>query len=157
MGIALSLEQYLDGRGVPYEVMTHERTTCSSATAHASSIPEDNLAKGVLMRRDDGYLLAIIPASCHVQIEALANWLQQPIELATETEASMIFGDCELGSVPPVAGAYGLTAVMDASLESFDDIYFEGGDHRTLVHVTGRDFHRLMVDVPHAHISARGH
>jgi Ala-tRNA(Pro) deacylase len=135
--------------------MTHERTLCSSATAHASSIPEDNLAKGVLMRRDDGYLLAIVPASRHVQIEALANWLQQPIELATETEASMIFGDCELGSVPPIAGAYGLMAVMDDSLEGFNDIYFEGGDHRTLVHVTGRDFHRLMLEVPHAHISVR--
>lgn len=157
MGIALSLEHYLDGRGVPYEIMMHERTLCSSATAHASSVPEDNLAKGVLMRRDDGYLLAIVPASCHVQIEALANWLRVPIELATEAEASMIFGDCELGSVPPVAGAYGLTAVMDNRLEGSDDIYFEGGDHCTLVHVTGRDFHRLMAEVPHANISARDH
>ena len=155
MGIALSLKQYLDGRGVPYEVMTHERTFRSSATAHASSISEDNLAKGVLMRRDDGYILAIVPASCHVQIEALSNCLQQPIDLASETEASMIFGDCELGCIPPVAGAYGLTAVMDDSLEGFNDIYFEGGDHRSLVHLTGRDFHRLMAEVPHAHISAR--
>ena len=157
MGIALSLQQYLDGRGVPYGVMIHERTLCSSATAQASFISEDNLAKGVLMRREDGYLLAIVPASSHVQIEALSKWLREPIELATETEASMIFGDCELGSVPPVAGAYGLTAVMDDRLEGFNDIYFEGGDHCTLVHVTGRDFHRLMVEVPHAHISARNH
>jgi Ala-tRNA(Pro) deacylase len=157
MGIALSLQQYLDGRGVPYEVMTHERTLCSSATAHATSIPEDNLAKGVLMRREDGYILAIVPASCHVQLEALAKWLQQPIALASETEASLIFGDCELGCIPPVAGPYDLMAVMDDSLEGFNDIYFEGGDHRTLVHVSGRDFHRLMADVPHAHISARKH
>ena len=157
MGIALSLKQYLDGRGVPYEVMPHERTLCSSATAHASSIDEDNLAKGVLMRREDGYLLAIVPASCHVQIEALGKWLQEPIELATETEASMIFGDCELGSVPPVADAYGLMAVLDDNFEGFSDIYFEGGDHCTLVHLTGRDFHRLMLEVPHAHISARNH
>ena len=84
MGIALSLQQYLDARGVPYEVITHERTLRSSATAHASAIPEDNLAKGVLMRREDGYLLAIVPASCRVQIEALGKWLQQPIELASE-------------------------------------------------------------------------
>lgn len=157
MGIALLLEQYLDGRGVPYDVMLHERTLCSPATARASSIPEENLAKGVLMRREDGYLLAIVPASCHVQIEALANWLQQPMELATETEASMIFGDCEMGSVPPIAGAYGLTAVMDDSFDGFDDIYFEGGDHRALVHVTGRNFQRLMADVPHAHIGAPDH
>lgn len=156
MGISLSLEQYLDGRGVPYDVTTHEHTLCSSATAHASSIPEDNLAKGVLVRCDDGYLLAVVPASRHVQMEALANWLQKPIELATETEASMIFGDCELGSVPPVAGAYGLMAVIDDNLKDFDDIYFEGGDHRTLVHVTGQNFQWLMADVPHAHISKHG-
>lgn len=157
MGIAISLKQYLDGRGVPYEVMTHERTHCSSETAHASSINEDNLAKGVLIRREDGYLLAIVPASCHVQIEALGKWLQEAIELATEMEASVIFGDCELGSVPPVADAYGLMAVMDDKLESSSDIYFEGGDHCTLVHLTGRNFHRLMLEVPHAHISARNH
>jgi Ala-tRNA(Pro) deacylase len=155
MGIAISLQQYLDGRGVPYDVMTHDRTLCSTATARASAISQDNLAKGVLMRRGDGYLLAIVPASCHVQIEALAKWLKQPIELASEVEASTIFGDCELGCVPPVAGPYDLMSVMDDRLEGFKDIYFEGGDHRTLVHVTGRDFHRLMADVPHADISAR--
>jgi Ala-tRNA(Pro) deacylase len=157
MGIALSLQRYLDGRGVPYEILTHERSLCSSATAHAGSIPEDNLAKGVLMRREDGYLLAIVPASCHVQIGLLSRWLQEPIELASETEASMIFGDCELGCVPPVGGAYGLMAVMDDSLDGFNDIYFEGGDHRTLVHVTGRGFHRLMAEVPLANISKRSH
>jgi Ala-tRNA(Pro) deacylase len=155
MGIAISLQQYLDGRGVSYEVMTHDRTSSSTATAHASAIPEDNLAKGVLMRREDGYLLAIVPASCHVEVEALSRYLKQPIALASETEASAIFGDCELGCVPPVAGAYDLTAVMDDSLEGFKDIYFEGGDHQTLVHLTGRNFHHLMQDVPHAHIGAR--
>lgn len=155
MGIAISLQQYLDGRGVPYDVMTHKHTHTSSETARASSIPEDNLAKGVLMRREDGYLLAIVPASCHVEIEALSKWLKQPITLASEAEASTIFGDCELGCIPPVAGAYDLMAVMDDSLEGFNDIYFEGGDHRTLVHLTGRNFQHLMHDVPHAHISAR--
>ncbi len=68
-----------------------------------------------------------------------------------------MFGDCELGAVPPVAGAYGLAAVMDDSLEGFSDIYFEGGDHRTLVHLNGHNFHRLMVEIPHAHISVRNH
>ena len=54
--------------------------------------------------------------------------------------------------MPPVAGAYGLPAVMDDRLEGLHDIYFEGGDHRTLVHVTGREFHRLTANVPHARL-----
>ena len=157
MSIAISVQQYLDGRGVPFEVMTHDRTTSSLATAHVSSIPEDNLAKGILIRRKDGYLLAIVPASCDVRLNELGRWLTQPVGLATEDEVAAIFRDCEPGSVPPVAGAYGLTAVMDERLEGLNDIYFDGGDHCTLVHVTGHEFHRLTANVPHAPIGARSH
>jgi Ala-tRNA(Pro) deacylase len=155
MGIAISLQQYLDGRSVPFDVTVHELTHCSSETARVSSIPEDNLAKGVLLRREDGYLLAVVPASYRVELEALSNWLDEPIVLASEAEASTIFGDCELGSVPPVAGAYDLMAVIDDSLQAPQDVYFEGGDHCTLVHLDGGDFRQLMRDVPHGHIATR--
>ena len=156
MGIAMTIQQYLDDRCLPYEVMTHQRTLCSSATAHASSIAEDNLAKAVLIKRKDGYVLAVVPASCHVQLDALGTWLKQPVGLATEEEVAAIFNDCERGAVPPVAAAYGLQAVVDESLEGLNNVYFEGGDHCTLVHVTGREFHRLMAKFPHVRFSARG-
>lgn len=157
MSIAPSLQKYLDGRDVRYDVMTHEPTKRSSATAEAGGIAEDNLAKGVLIRRNDAYILAIVPTSCHVSLDALGMWLQQPVGLASEAEVATVFKDCALGAIPPVAGAYGLQAVMDDSLEGFDDIYFESGDHRTLVRLNGREFHRLMADVPHAPIGARNH
>lgn len=155
MAIAISLQEYLDGKGVPYEFVTHERTLRCSDTAAICSIPEDNLAKGVLIKRKGGYLLAIVPASRHVQLEAVADWMKQPVGLASEAEVGAVFGDCELGSIPAVAGAYGLPAVMDECLEGFSDIYLESGDHRTLIHLTGRDYHRVTAEVPHAHISAR--
>lgn len=157
MGIASSLQHYLDGRGVAYDVMAHDRTLRSTTTAEASGIPEGNLAKGVLIKSKEGYVLAIVPASHHVLLSEVCSWLRQSVSLATEREVATVFHDCELGAVPPVAGAYGLPAVMDSSLEGFNDIYFEGGDHRTLVHLKSREFHRLMFEVPHAHISARNH
>jgi Ala-tRNA(Pro) deacylase len=46
---------------------------------------------------------------------------------------------------------------MDDRLEGLADIYFEGGDHRTLVHVTGREFHRLTANVPHAQVANLSH
>jgi Ala-tRNA(Pro) deacylase len=157
MPIALSLKQYLDGQGAPYDIVTHERTVRSSATAKASAIPGNRLAKGVLIKHKDGFLLAIVPASRHVQLNAVGDWLQKPASLATEAEISRIFADCALGSVPPVAAAYGLAAVMDDSLEGFEDIYFEGGDHTSVVHLKGGDYYRLMAGVPHARISRRNH
>lgn len=157
MTISASVQELLEDRSVAYECLTHERTLRSSDTAEACSIPKDNLAKGVLLKCRDSYLLAILPASHHVRLEAVSEWLDHPVSLATEEEIASIFDDCELGSVPPVAGAYGLPAVMDDWLEGFKDIYLEGGDHRTLIHMSGRDFHRLTADVPRARISARNH
>ncbi len=153
MGIAITLKQYLDQLGVPYDVLEHKRTGCSARTAEASHVPADCLAKGVMVKHKDGFLMAIVPASRQVRLEEMGRFLQNPVALASEDEASALFPDCEHGAIPPVAAAYGLKAVVDASLEGRDDIYFEGGDHRALVHIKGAEFHRLMQDVPHGQFS----
>jgi Ala-tRNA(Pro) deacylase len=153
MGIATSVRHYLDGRGVPYRFVRHTRAVTSSEIADASDIAGDNLAKGVLLKRKDGFILAIIPASCHVRLESVGSWLEQPVGLATEEEVASVFDDCELGCAPPLAGAYGLQGVMDNRLEGLNDIYFEAGDHCTLVHVKGRDFGKIQAGVPHAEIA----
>ncbi|MEW5963048.1 MAG: YbaK/EbsC family protein [Pseudomonadota bacterium] len=157
MAIAQSVEQFLDRRGVSYDLATHERTGSSAATARAGAISETSLAKGVLVKRKNGYVLAIVPASCRVQLNALASAVGQPVSLATEEEVAEVFNDCAPGSVPPVGAAYGLASVLDDHLEGLNDIYFEGGDHCTLVHLRKTEFHRLMVGVPHFRIGEELH
>jgi Ala-tRNA(Pro) deacylase len=154
MGIAITLQQFLDAQSVPYEVLEHKRTGCSARTADASHVPVECLAKGVVVKHKQGYVLAIVPASRQVRLEEVGRWLEQPVTLASEEEASALFPDCEPGAVPPIPSAYGLAAVVDSSLEGHEDIYFEGGDHRALLHVTGAQFHRLMEKVPHGQFSA---
>src|SRR5262249_42699223 len=56
------------------------------------------------------------------------------------------------GGVPPLGAAYALECIVDENLEGEGDVYLEGGDHRTLIHVTGQQFHDLMRDAPHGHI-----
>jgi len=119
--------------------------------------PRIALPKGVLIKRQDGFLLAILPASRHVRLEALSDYLNERVSLASEADAARIFADCTVGSLPPLPGAYGLTAVVDDSLEGCDDIYFEGGDHSSLVRLSGASFKRLLGGAPHAHISVRNH
>jgi Ala-tRNA(Pro) deacylase len=153
MGIAMTLKQYLNAQGVRYETMTHDKTSCSSLTAQASHVPGDCLAKGIVLRREDGYLVAVIPASLHVDLDEVGRRLDQAVGLASEDELSRLFADCVVGAVPPLAKAYGLEAVVDDGLDAQPEIYFEAGDHRTLVHIDGQDFRELMKDVPHAQIS----
>ena len=157
MSVAQSVQHFLANRGVRYDLVPHAPTQHSVATARASHVHQDNLAKGILVRCGEGYLLAVLPASRKIRLSDLGAWLEKPVALATEAEVAKIFSDCEPGSVPPVAAAYGLPAVLDDSLEGFEHIYFEAGDHRTLVHVSGREFRRLMTEVPQAHISTSLH
>ncbi len=154
MSIASTLQQYLESQRVPYDVMTHDRTGSSTRTAEASHVSSENLAKGVMVKHRDGYVMAILPAARQVQLDALGQWVNGPVCLATEEEISALFPDCGQGAVPPLPAAYGLNAVVDQSLEGRNDIYFEGGDHCTLVHLSGADFQRLMEKVPHRQLCA---
>lgn len=157
MAIANVLHKYLDGSGVFYDTTDHDRTDCAMQTVRAAEISADNLAKGVLLRHGHGFLLAIVPASRQVRLEKVGDCLNEPVCLATETDAAELFPDCETGSIPPIGPAYGVKAIVDEALEGLGDIYFEAGDHHTLVHLKGRDFDQLMAEVPHARISEPYH
>lgn len=152
MAISTTLQRHLEGLMVSFDLSTHGRTLHSLATAKASAIPEANFAKAILIRKRDGYLLAVVPASRNVELDALGRWLGQPVCLATEEEIASIFDDCERGAIPPVPEAFGLPAVIDDHLEGLSHIYFEGGDHCTLIHLRGSEFRRLTARTPHASI-----
>ena len=154
MGIALTLEQYLDRQGICYEALVHERTTGASQSATVGNISIDSMAKAVVLNSRGGHVIAVVPASRQVELAKVGGCLEQPVSLASEDELTSLFPDCIAGAVPPIGAAYGLRTVVDDSLENQSDVYFEAGDHHTLVHVTGDDFHRLMRTVPHGRICA---
>ena len=144
MGVALTLQSYFGDHRVAYDVMRHQRTSNSSRTAEACHVPGERLAKGVILKSDDGYILAVLPASKRIAMGAVAAVTGTPVALASEAEASMLFPDCDPGAVPVFGAAYGVPAIMDDTLDTSRDIYCEGGDHTSLVHMDGRDFSALM-------------
>jgi Ala-tRNA(Pro) deacylase len=137
-------------------VITHGRTGSSLQTAQASHVPGDCLAKGVILTREGGYLLAVVPASSMVRLDAIEQMLHCPVGIASEDEVSGLFPDCEAGAVPPIGAAYAVETIIDDNLVRQCDLYMEGGDHRSLIHLLGLEFHKLMKDVPHGDIAMRG-
>jgi Ala-tRNA(Pro) deacylase len=109
-----------------------------------ATISGDRIAKAVALRDDDGFMLAVVPASHHVSLELLQAWLGRPFSLASEQDASDLFPDCDLGAIPPIGQAYGVDVLVDESLFGLDEVCFEGGDHQSLVQVGGEDFAGLM-------------
>ena len=155
MGIALTLQQYLDDKHIDYDVLKHKRTLSAEGTAHASHVPGDRLAKGVVLTREGGFVVAVIPASAKVRLDVIERMLHCPVQLASEEEISELFPDCDAGAVPPIGEAYAVEAFVDDSLDKQPDVYLEGGDHRSLIHISGEEFRVLMKDVRHAPIAMR--
>jgi Ala-tRNA(Pro) deacylase len=152
MTIARTLQRYLD-QTVTYEIIPHEPTMSSMRTAEACHISGDRLAKGIVLRRKSGYLLAVLPASHHIRIDDLRAQVEEDVELADEDEIARLFADCARGAVPPVGDCYALEVIVDESIEGQPDIYLEGGDHATLIHVDRAQFAELTADARHGRFS----
>ena len=153
MTIAPTLQRHLDST-VCYEVLTHDPTLSSSRTAQACHVSGNRLAKAIVLRRNGGYLLAVLPASHHLVLPDLQQQLgDDGLDLADEGEIRKLFPDCALGAVPAVGECYDLDVVVDDSIEEQPDVYLEGGDHMTLVHLDHAQFSRLMVEARHGRFS----
>ena len=146
MAIAGRLEKYLRERQVRYKLVTHPHSEHSMETAEKAHVHGDALAKGVLVRDDDGYLLVVLPSDYHIELESLQKLLRQEVEMVDEVTLGAVFSDCEVGAVPPIGMAYGLKTIWDpkSSLGALDEVFFEAGDHQSLVRISGEQFHELM-------------
>jgi len=146
MAIAPKLKEYLERAGLEYRVVEHRETPSASRSAEAAHAPGDRVAKAVLLRDEKGYLLAVLPSTHQVQLEAVGRLLNRRLELASEQQISEAFPDCAVGALPPAGAAYGLEVLLDESLAGQPEVYFEAGDHTRLVGLSGAGFRKLLAD-----------
>jgi Ala-tRNA(Pro) deacylase len=150
MSIATTLERYLAELGVKYDLVEHPHTATALESARTSHISLNRLAKAVVLRGSDGFIVAVLSASSHIQFGQLRRQLGADIDMANEEQIEELFHDCEPGAVPAFGAAYGLKVIVDDSLTNEPEIYLEGGDHTTLIHVNGSAFRKLMAGARHA-------
>jgi Ala-tRNA(Pro) deacylase len=152
MSMATRLRWYLDTRGVCYEIVHHARSGSSLESARAARVPCGRVAKSIVLEDERGYLLAILPASCRLDMKRIRTRLGRPLQLATEAELEVLFEDCETGAIPAIGRAYGIPALIDDSLMRLPDLYFDAGDHEDLVHLSGSAFRALLAGSDHGPI-----
>jgi Ala-tRNA(Pro) deacylase len=153
MSIAPTLRKHLADEDIQYKEIPHEFTMTSARAAEASHVPGDRLAKGIVLRRADGYMLAVLPASHHLRLPQLRARLGDDIDIADETEIDRLFSDCAHGAVPAIGTCYGLDLIVDDSIQAQPEVYIEAGDHQTLLHLTQAQFARLTGNALHGRFS----
>jgi Ala-tRNA(Pro) deacylase len=154
MTLAPTLADYLYRHRTRYALEHHVHSFCSLESAREAGVDEECLAKTVVLQDDAGFVLAVLPASRRLELERVREELGRALHLSREQDMASLFPDCEEGAVPPIGAAYGIPTVIDANLEDRDEIYFEGGDHETLVRVEGAAFLDLLEGATVAEIAS---
>lgn len=152
--IPASIQRYLDRQASDYRVLRHPPTRTLQDAARESAIPETQLIRGVLLGDRSGLVLAVIPHHHMLDFETLAKLFERPLEPVPAERLSRVFRDCDPQSCPPLAGAYGLEAIVDSQIFTGRDLYLEPGSHSELLAMRGDEFRRLYKSVPVSHFSS---
>jgi Ala-tRNA(Pro) deacylase len=126
-----ALRNFLNDSGVECEVVSHERTLTARAEARAAHVDPQDTAKTVVLRADDEYRLAVVPASERVDLRKVRELLGvsgHHLALATEAEIAEAFPAYEVGALPPV-GPHTAPEIVDRRLLEHDRVLCSGADH----------------------------
>ena len=140
----MRLDDLLVSRHIAFQRLPHRRTYTANRMAQALHVKGHEVAKTVLVRTGAGHVLAVLPATHHIDLEQLgADLGGERVELASEEEMGKLFPDCECGAVPPFGSLYQMPTIMDDSLAEDQTIVFEGADHEQAIRMSMADYEAL--------------
>lgn len=140
------VRQALQAHEVPFQELHHGLAFTAQHLAEVGHISGRQVAKVVVVMADERPVETVLPASRILDFNLLRGVLDcQECRLATEVEISQRFNDCEIGAIPPMRRWPGIELLMDASLESDDDIIFAAGTHRDAIRMNFGDWASLVV------------
>lgn len=143
MSMSARLKSFLDENHIRYTLMTHSPAYTAQTAAHTMHIPGKEVAKTVVVRAGKETMLAVVPASCHVNLMRLGKLVGSEARLASEAEFIDKFPDCELGAMPPFGNLYKLPVYVDEKLAADEEIVFNAGTHRDAIRMRFEDFSKL--------------
>jgi Ala-tRNA(Pro) deacylase len=139
----MRVPDFLSENHVRFETLLLPPAFSATQRAKHLHLPGKQVAKCVLLVANSGPLLAVLPATHHIDFDLLEEALAEPVRLARDEEIARHFPDCEWGIVLPFGALYGLRTVLDDALSPEDLIVFEGNTHVEAVRLRCSDFERL--------------
>jgi Ala-tRNA(Pro) deacylase len=148
MSISHTLKEYLDREHVRYEVLSNPEAFRAVAIAQTLPTPDKAMAKIVIVKVDEQFVMTVLPASLQVDLHRLKDvFMTSHVRLATEEEFKDLFPDCELGAMPPFGILYGLPVFVDHSLTEGDTIVSQDGTHSEAICMRYWDYAVLVFPV----------
>lgn len=125
---------YLDRHHYTYHSYNHPPAVRALDIADAAHVPDNQLAKTVILNADGELIMAVLPANQLVDRERLRRAAGAiHLRFASEDEFRDRFPQCETGGEPPLGKLYGMPVYLDDMLAKQDWIAFNAGTHTEII------------------------
>jgi prolyl-tRNA editing enzyme YbaK/EbsC (Cys-tRNA(Pro) deacylase) len=140
-----AIRAFLEGAGIPYELVEHRPVDTAAAEARAAERPAETVAKTIVLHDGAVYVIAAISAADRLDLHKLRDVLgaDRELRLASEEEIARDFPALEVGAIPPFGPMLPAAEVIDSALAARERVLCAAGDHRHSVLVDPREIVRV--------------
>jgi Ala-tRNA(Pro) deacylase len=132
--------EHLEQRGSAFELLPHRQAYTSTDEARALGIDAGEVLKTLAVRSGPGYVLAVIPASCRLDLHLVRDALSDhQARLASEEELARDFPGYQLGALPPLGALLGSQVFIDPEVLEHDVVVFAAGTQTESVRMGTRE------------------
>jgi Ala-tRNA(Pro) deacylase len=140
----MKAEAFLKEHGVRFQTHEHAVVYTAQEVAAQEHVSGHALAKSVLVRADDRFVLCVLPASRKLDLNKVGHALgAKRVSLADEQEMAERFPDIEVGAESPLGSIYSLPTLVDEHLARVREITFQADTHRQVIRMTYADYAAL--------------
>jgi Ala-tRNA(Pro) deacylase len=139
----MRMSDYLQEQSVAFETLLHPPAFTAQRRAKHLRLPGKQVVKCVLLAGANEFVVAVMPATHWVDLALTGAQLTGPVRLATREEIADVFRDCEWGVLSPFGSLYGLSTLVDTSVDPDAWIVFEAHLHGLAIRMRCRDFEKL--------------
>ena len=135
-----AVTEHLEQRGSAFELLPHQQAYTSTDEARALGIDADEVLKTLAVRTGPGYALAVIPASCRLDLHLVREALgDHQARLASEEELARDFAGYQLGALPPLGALLGSQMYVDPAVLEHEMVVFAAGTQTESVRMRARE------------------
>src|SRR5215472_9228395 len=137
---------FLRTRGIRYEALLYRPASSAARRAAHAHIPGGKVAKTVLVKAGDYFVLAVLPSTFWIDLARFSATIgisASQVRLATPAEVMASFPDCEPGVVPAFGRLYGFKTFVDRGFSGSEEIVIGANTRHEGLKMRYHDFRAL--------------
>ena len=139
------LKVFLDDNKIKYSEISHYPAYTAQDIASSIHHTGKEIAKSVILKTDNGYVMAVLPASKVINENLLKIVIRtSKLELATEDEIEKLIPDFPVGAVPPFGNLFNIPVYVSKHLADKEEIIFNAGSRTRVIKMRFNDYEKLV-------------